>query len=221
MTLMSLEEVRNYINSIRRDIANRPLNRAQLHDDPMEQFAIWMEEAVNGQIVDPFAMCISTVGEDGKPSSRIVYWRDVEDGRFVFYTNYDSHKGREISKNNQVALNFHWTELDRQIRIEGTVTRASEEVSDLYWSKRPRESQLGAWASAQSKVIASKEELQNGLDAAKKRFEGVDVPRPPHWGGFSVRPTRLEFWQGRPSRLHDRYVYSKNGGGWKIEQLSP
>ncbi|MDP6908163.1 MAG: pyridoxamine 5'-phosphate oxidase, partial [Flavobacteriales bacterium] len=215
------EEVRNYINSIRRDIANRPLNREHLHDDPMEQFAIWMEEAVNGQIVDPFAMCLSTVGANGKPSSRIVYWRDVEDGGFVFYTNYDSHKGKEIDANPNVALNFHWTELERQIRIEGTVVKASAEVSDLYWSKRPRESQLGAWASAQSKIISDKDELQKGLDAAKKKFDGVDVPRPPHWGGFTVQPNRIEFWQGRPNRLHDRFVYSKKGDGWEVGQLSP
>ena len=218
---MSLEEVRNYINSVRRDFASKPLTQDLLHENPMEQFAIWMEEAVNAQILDPYAMCISTVGEDGKPSSRIVYWRDVEDGGFVFYTNYNSHKGREISKNNQVALNFHWTEVERQIRIEGTVERASEEVSDLYWSKRPRESQLGAWASAQSQAISGTEELAQGLEVAKQKFEGVDVPRPPHWGGFTVKPTRVEFWQGRPSRLHDRFIYSKNGDDWEIGQLSP
>lgn len=218
---MSLEEVRNYINSVRRDFAAKPLTRESLHEDPLEQFAIWMEEAVNAQILDPYAMCISTVGSDGKPSSRIVYWRDVVDGGFVFYTNYDSHKGQEIEANPHVAINFHWTEVERQIRIEGTVVKASERVSDLYWSKRPRESQLGAWASAQSKAISGKEELQKGLDKAKKKFEGIDIPRPPHWGGYSVKPTRVEFWQGRPSRLHDRFVYSKEGSTWKIEQLSP
>ena len=218
---MSLEEVRNYINSVRRDFAAKPLTRELLNDNPMEQFASWMEEAVNAQILDPYAMCISTVGEDGKPSSRIVYWRDVEDEGFVFYTNYNSHKGKEIEANPNAALNFHWTELERQIRIEGTVVKASEEVSDLYWSKRPRESQLGAWASAQSKSISGKEELQKNLDAAKAKFEGQDVPRPPHWGGFSVKPTRVEFWQGRPSRLHDRFVYTKDGDSWEIEQLSP
>ncbi|MGB0368019.1 MAG: pyridoxamine 5'-phosphate oxidase [Flavobacteriales bacterium] len=218
---MSLEEVRNYINSVRRDFAAKPLTRELLNDNPMEQFASWMEEAVNAQILDPYAMCISTVGLDGKPSSRIVYWRDVEAGGFVFYTNYNSHKGKEIEANPNAALNFHWTELERQIRIEGTVVKASEEVSDLYWSKRPRESQLGAWASAQSQSITGKEELQKNLDAAKTKFEGIDVPRPPHWGGYSVKPTRVEFWQGRPSRLHDRFVYSKDGSSWKIEQLSP
>ena len=218
---MSLEEVRNYINSVRRDFASKPLTRELLHSNPMEQFASWMEEAVNAQILDPYAMCISTVGSDGKPSSRIVYWRDVEAGGFVFYTNYDSHKGKEIEANPNVALNFNWTELERQIRVEGTVVRASTEVSDLYWSKRPRASQLGAWASAQSQHISGSEELAKGLEAAKQKFEGVDVQRPPHWGGFTVKPTRVEFWQGRPSRLHDRFVYSKNGDDWEIGQLSP
>lgn len=218
---MSLDKVRNYINSVRRDFASKPLTRVLLHNNPMEQFATWMEEAVNAQILDPYAMCISTVGEDGKPSSRIVYWRDVEAGGFVFYTNYDSHKGKEIEVNPNVALNFHWTELERQIRVEGTVVKASTEVSDLYWSKRPRESQLGAWASAQSQYISGSEELAKGLEAAKQKFEGADVPRPPHWGGFTVKPTRVEFWQGRPSRLHDRFVYSKNGDDWEIGQLSP
>jgi pyridoxamine 5'-phosphate oxidase len=218
---MSLEEVRNYINSVRRDFVAKPLTRKLLHEDPLEQFAIWMEEAVNAEILDPYAMCISTVGSDGKPSSRIVYWRDVEDGGFVFYTNYDSHKGREIEANPNVAICFHWTELERQIRIEGTVVKASPEVSDLYWSKRPHESQLGAWASAQSKAISGKEELQKGLDDAKAKFEGKDVPRPPHWGGYNVQPNRIEFWQGRPSRLHDRFAYSKKEDIWKIEQLSP
>ena len=218
---MSLEEVRNYINSVRRDFAAKPLTRELLHEDPLEQFATWMEEAVNAQILDPYAMCVSTVGADGKPSSRIVYWRDVENGGFVFYTNYNSHKGQEIDANPNVAINFHWTELERQIRIEGTVVKASPEVSDKYWSQRPRESQLGAWASAQSRVIADKTELEKGLETAKLKFEGKDVPRPEHWGGYTVQPSRIEFWQGRPSRLHDRFVYLKEGDSWKMEQLSP
>ena len=218
---MSLEEVRNYINTIRRDFASKPLSGEILNADPLEQFAVWMEEAVNAQILDPYAMCISTVDENGKPSSRIVYWRDVESGGFVFYTNYNSHKGRDILRNNHVALNFHWAELERQIRVEGTVEKASESISDLYWSKRPRESQLGAWASAQSEVINGVEALREQLKHVTERFEGKDVPRPSHWGGFTVIPERMEFWQGRPNRLHDRFVYSRKGNTWEIAQLSP
>jgi len=218
---MSLEEVRNYINTVRRDFASKPLTRNLLSKNPMEQFASWMEEAVNAQILDPYAMCLSTVSKNGKPSSRIVYWRDVEDGGFVFYTNYNSHKGKDISTNNQVALNFYWPELERQIRIKGRVSKASEEVSDLYWAKRPRESQLGAWASAQSEVISDVQELQNALEMAKQKFENKEVTRPLHWGGYTVKPEQMEFWQGRPSRLHDRFVYSRKGNGWKIAQVSP
>ena len=183
--------------------------------------ATWMEEAVSGRIVDPFAMCLSTVGRDGRPSSRIVYWRDVEDGGFVFYTNYDSHKGREISANSHVALNFHWTELERQIRAEGPVQKASEQMSDVYWAKRPRESQLSAWASAQSEVISGADDLPRNMKDARERFKDRDIPRPSHWGGYSVIPDRMEFWQGRPNRLHDRYAYTRKANGWEITRLSP
>lgn len=218
---MSLEEVRNYINTVRREFANKPLSKADLHENPMEQFAKWMEEAVNAQILDPYAMCLSTVNAAGKPSSRIVYWRDVADNGFVLYTNYNSRKGIEIAANPYVGLNFHWSELDRQIRIEGPIRKVSKENSDAYWATRPRESRIGAWASAQSSIVSTPEQLQNSVKELEAKFGDGDIPRPAHWGGYVVIPERLEFWQGRPSRLHDRFVYIKSGDEWAMEQLSP
>ena len=218
---MSLEEVRNYINSIRRDFANRPLDESGLLSDPFDQFAQWMEEAVNSQILDPYAMCVSTVGKDLWPSSRIVYLRDVAEGGFVFYTNYDSHKAKDIAENPFAAINFHWSELERQVRIEGGVKKITEEKSDAYWASRPRESQVSAWMSDQSQPVGSREELELRKSAILQRFEGVEIPRPIHWGGYVVVPERVEFWQGRPNRLHDRLVYLKQTNEWKVVRLNP
>lgn len=218
---MSLEEVRNYINSIRRDFANRPLDESGLLSDPFDQFAQWMEEAVNSQILDPYAMCVSTVGNDLWPSSRIVYLRDVAEGGFVFYTNYDSHKAKDIAENPFAAINFHWSELERQVRIEGGVKKITEEKSDAYWASRPRESQVSAWMSDQSQPVGSREELELRKSAILQRFEGVEIPRPIHWGGYVVVPERVEFWQGRPNRLHDRLVYLKQTNEWKVVRLNP
>lgn len=218
---MSLEEVRTYINQIRREFADKPLDEKHLNADPYEQFSIWMEEAVNCQILDPYAMCVSTVADNGSPSSRIVYLRDVIDGGMIFYTNYQSRKGSEIGSTGKVALNFHWNEIERQIRIVGTATKADVETSDKYWAARPRESQVSACLSEQSQEVESREELENRKAAIISEFEGMDIPRPAHWGGYSVIPTEFEFWQGRPSRLHDRFVYLKNGEGWRIARLNP
>ena len=218
---MSLEEVRNYINSIRRDFANRPLDESGLLSNPFDQFAQWMEEAVNSQILDPYAMCVSTVGNDLWPSSRIVYLRDVAEGGFVFYTNYDSHKAKDIAENPFAAINFHWSELERQVRIEGGVKKITEEKSDAYWASRPRESQVSAWMSDQSQPVGSREELEVRKSAILQRFEGVEIPRPIHWGGYVVVPERVEFWQGRPNRLHDRLVYLKQTNEWKVVRLNP
>jgi len=218
---MSLEEVRNYINSIRRDFANIPLDESGLLSNPFDQFAQWMEEAVNSQILDPYAMCVSTVGNDLWPSSRIVYLRDVAEGGFVFYTNYDSHKAKDIAQNPFAAINFHWSELERQVRIEGGVKRITEDKSDAYWASRPRESQISAWMSEQSQPVGSREELELRKSAILQRFEGVEIPRPNHWGGYVVVPERVEFWQGRPNRLHDRLVYLKQTNDWKVVRLNP
>lgn len=218
---MSLEEVRNYINTVRRDFSSKSLSKPDLNENPMEQFATWMEEAVSAQILDPYAMCLSTVNAAGKPSSRIVYWRDVTENGFVLYTNYNSRKGIEMAANPHVALNFHWTELNRQIRIEGFVKKVPVEMSDAYWNTRPRESRIGAWASSQSAIVNDADQLAKAVKELEEKFKDADVPRPTYWGGYVVIPERIEFWQGRPNRMHDRFVYLKNGDSWIMEQLSP
>lgn len=221
ITVMSLEEVRNYINTVRREFANRPLTEASIDTDPFVQFALWMEEAVNSQILDPYAMCVSTVGKDNWPSSRIVYLRDVADGAFIFYTNYDSHKAADIAANPLAAINFHWGELERQVRIEGRVEKVDAERSDAYWASRPRESQVSAWMSEQSQVVESREVLEARKEDIVSRFAGMDIPRPLHWGGYAVIPERIEFWQGRPNRLHDRLIFLRQSQDWKVVRLNP
>ncbi|MFT4525893.1 MAG: pyridoxamine 5'-phosphate oxidase [Granulosicoccus sp.] len=218
---MSLEDVRTYINSVRRDFASKALDESSLKTDPFDQFASWMEEAVDSQILDPYAMCVSTVGAGGKPSSRIVYLRDVAEGGFVFYTNYQSHKGTDIGSESSVALNWHWTELERQIRVEGTAVKASTELSDAYWAARPRESQISACLSEQSKEVESRAALEARKADIITQFEGQDIPRPTNWGGYTVIPQRVEFWQGRPSRLHDRLVFVKEDDNWNVVRLNP
>jgi pyridoxamine 5'-phosphate oxidase len=218
---MSLEEIRSYMNQVRREFADRPLTEESVDDSPFKQYAVWFEEAVNSEILDPFAMCLSTVGLNGQPSSRIVYMRDILDDGFVFYTNYLSQKGKELLSTPKAALNLHWGELDRQIRIEGDVVKVSEEISDKYFASRPKESQIGAWASAQSDILTTREELEQHVLKYRERFKDIDVDRPKHWGGYLLKPTKIEFWQGRASRLHDRIVYSKEGVEWKLGRLSP
>ena len=218
---MSLEETRNYMNQVRREFSDRPLTEYSVDDSPFKQYAVWFKEAVNSEILDPFAMCLSTVGLNGQPSSRIVYMRDILDDGFVFYTNYLSQKGKEMLSTPKAALNLHWGELDRQIRIEGDVVKVSEEISDKYFTGRPKESQIGAWASAQSDVLTTREELEQHVLKYRERFKDIEVERPEHWGGYILRPTKIEFWQGRASRLHDRIVYTKEGVEWKLGRLSP
>lgn len=215
------EDVQNYLNEIRRDFSGKPLNENSVKQNPIEQFDVWFEEAVDAQLLDPYAMAITTVSEDGQPSTRIVYMRGISDEGFIFYTNYNSSKGYNLEHNNKIALNFFWGALERQIRVEGTAEKVTEAVSDAYFNNRPRESQIGAWASNQSSEINSRKELEDKVAFYSEKFKGMDVPRPPHWGGYLVKPFKVEFWQGRPSRLHDRIVYSKNQSDWKLSRLAP
>lgn len=216
-----MEDLRNYLNGIRRDFANKPLNENAVHKNPFLQFSHWFEEAVNAQLLDPYAMLVSTVDAAGQPHSRVVYLRNISEEGMIFYTNYNSQKAENISNSNKIALNFFWVELERQIRIEGLVSKVSNDLSDKYFAARPRESQIGAWASNQSETIGSREELEKLVEFYNEKFKNIEVSRPPHWGGYVVNPVKFEFWQGRPNRLHDRLIYSKTGIDWKISRVAP
>lgn len=219
-----IEEVSNYLNQIRNDFAKESLSEGDVKANPIEQYANWFEQAVGAQVLDPKAVVLSTVDADGRPASRVVYIRGLEEDGFLFYTNYNSEKGQDIALNPHVSINIFWPELERQIRIEGKAEKVEESVSDAYFNARPRNSQIGAWASAQSEQINSREELENLVKFYKEKFKECEqVPRPPHWGGYKVTPMYFEFWQGRPSRLHDRLVYEKEETGkeWKMKRLAP
>jgi len=209
------------ISDLRKDYLLNGLDKSDVMPNPVEQFRAWFEAAVEAGVPEPNAMHVSTVSADGRPDGRIVLIKDVSEGGFVFYTNYESRKGRELTERPVAALTFFYPELERQIRIEGQVEKVSAEESDAYFNSRPRASQIGAWVSNQSRVVDSREVLENRQRELEIQFDGQTVPRPPHWGGFRVVPDMLEFWQGRPSRLHDRIRYRKEGEQWIIERLSP
>jgi pyridoxamine 5'-phosphate oxidase len=210
------------VADLRREYTFQGLSEMDVHPNPFEQFKTWFDQAVAAQLPEPNAMTIATVTSDGKPSARIVLLKDYDERGFVFYTNYKSHKGQELVENPWGAIAFLWAELERQVRIEGCVEKVSPAESDAYFHSRPIGSQLGAWASNQSQVIESREVLEQQLQKLKEEYDNKEVPRPPHWGGFRVIPNEIEFWQGRPSRLHDRLLYQRSeDGSWKIQRLSP
>ncbi|MHA4740551.1 pyridoxamine 5'-phosphate oxidase [Dyadobacter sp. MSC1_007] len=209
------------IANIRHDYHLKGLVENDLDADPLKQFRLWFNEVIGAGISEANAMMLSTFS-NGRPSGRIVLLKDLDERGFSFFTNYASKKSREMEANPQVALTFFWKELERQVRIEGRVVRTSDAESDAYFAVRPRGSQIGAWVSDQSEVIPDRAFLEEKTESFKTRFEGSEVPRPPHWGGYRVIPDYVEFWQGRPSRLHDRLAYTKQiDGSWKIERLSP
>ena len=198
------------------------LERNDLDNNPLVQWQRWYDQAAEALVAEPNAMTLSTTGIDGGPDSRIVLARGVDESGFSFYTNYDSAKSKQLIEHANAAAVFGWLDLHRQVRIRGKVTKLPDRVSDEYFASRPRESQLGAWASPQSQPIAGRDELLARLAATEQRFLGRDVERPPHWGGWVLAPDEIEFWQGRPSRLHDRFRYSlQPDASWIIERLAP
>jgi pyridoxamine 5'-phosphate oxidase len=209
------------IADLRREYARARLDETDVSPDPFAEFARWFAEAQAAEAAEANAMVLATASPDGRPSARMVLLKGFDERGFVFFTDYRSRKGEELEANPYAALAFHWGELERQVRIEGTVTRTSPEESELYYRTRPLGSRLGAWVSHQSRTIASREVLEAKLREVEQRFDGRDLPLPPHWGGYRVRPECFEFWQGRESRLHDRIRYLREGEGWRIGRLSP
>jgi pyridoxamine 5'-phosphate oxidase len=206
---------------LRKEYRNGTLDESSVHENPVKQFEKWFEEACASKLNEPNAMVISTVGVDGRPSSRVVLLKSFDEKGFVFFTNYESRKGKELEQNPFASLLFFWPELERQVRIEGRAERISRAESMAYYFSRPVNSRLGAWASMQSAVIESRRLLEKKWEEMKARFEGKEIPLPDFWGGYRIVPDAFEFWQGRESRLHDRIAYKKSENGWKIVRLSP
>lgn len=210
------------LGSVRKDYSMQQLLETDAHENPFAQLEHWLEEAKKVDPENYNAMTLSTVDDNGFPNTRVVLLRDLSRRGIVFYTNYQSIKGKEIAENPKIGVNFFWPELERQVRIRGEARKVEDAVSDAYFATRPRESQIGAWVSEQSMIIASREVLDKRTKEMEERFEGIEVPRPPFWGGYTVFPIYFEFWQGRTGRLHDRLSYRVDADvEWYIERLAP
>lgn len=206
---------------LRSEYESRGIDVADLDPDPVEQARRWIDEAIVSECLEPNAMTLSTVDADGRPESRYVLLRGLDERGFWFFTNSDSAKGRALRANPYGALTFAWLQLHRQLRVTGAVQQLEPELADTYFARRSRGSQIGAWASHQSEVIPGRAALDTAIAEYEQRFEGQDVPRPPHWGGYTLQPDAVEFWQGRPNRLHDRIRFRRDGGAWVPERLAP
>ena len=207
------------IRDLRRDYNRTVLNESVLLDNPLDLFKNWLEEAVDNELKEPNAMALSTVFQN-KPKTRIVLLKQVINGKFLFFTNYNSNKGKEIELNPSVCLTFFWEELQRQVRVEGIAKKSDETISNEYFQMRSKESQIAAWTSPQSEKI-TKEELENNLKFYQEKFKDSSVPRPDHWGAYEITPTSIEFWQGGPNRLHHRFLYEKKENSWSKKRLAP
>lgn len=208
--------------AIRHNYSRQALSEESVSQDPIQQFQVWLEEALEAKVEEPTAMVLSTVNAAGRPSARVVLLKDVSPQGLSFFTNYDSRKGQELEENPFASVTFFWPALERQVRIEGRVAKVAPEVSDTYFHSRPKGSQIGAWASPQSKPIESRQVIEEADRKLTEQYATAEeIPRPPHWGGYQLQPERVEFWQGRPNRLHDRIVYAQQDNSWQIQRLAP
>ncbi|MEM1282236.1 MAG: pyridoxamine 5'-phosphate oxidase [Chlamydiota bacterium] len=210
------------IQQLRTEYRSTPLMLKDMHSNPIEQLKLWMHTAIDEGVVEPNAMVLATASKDGQPSTRTVLIKQIHDEGIVFYTNYKSRKGREVLENPKVSVTIFWKEIDSQITIDGTAEKIPDEESEVYFSSRPRETQIGAWSSNQGEVLASRSVLVDAFENYTSKYVGQDVPKPPHWGGYIIRPTLFIFWKGREHRLHDRFLYEKETAeSWNIKRISP
>ena len=209
------------LHKMRQEYVAGSLNETNMPHNPMEVFNVWLDFAIKSGLTEPNAMTVATATADGKPSARVVLLKEVNDKGFVFFTNYMSRKGRELIVNPEVAIVFDWHDIERQVRVEGRAEKLSKEESEAYFNERPEDAKIGAWASPQSKIVKDRDELEKHLEEIEEQFEDMPVHRPSHWGGYLIRPSVIEFWQGRPSRMHDRIVYYKTEDGWTMHRLAP
>jgi len=220
--ITKMSHVNQHISQLREDFMKGELSETNLNNSPDLQFEQWMKDAIDAKVNEVPACNLATVDKNNKPSARIIYLREFSDNEFYFYTNYDSRKAEEIANNPNVCLTFFWPELERQIRIEGVISKKAEaDKSDAYFNARPQDSKIGAWSSPQSKVLKNREELNTFIENNKTKYKDQEIPRPEFWGGYIIKANYYEFWQGRKNRLHDRIAFTLENGNWKIERLAP